>query len=128
MILLDTHAAFWVLAAPDRLSKTARDLVEKADDVSVAAISWYELAWLIDAQRITVDPDARTWLEDAARVLDTVPLTWTVAHRAADLSRHPSFPKDPADRIIYATAVLQGWMLVTQDLALRAFDQRVCLW
>lgn len=128
MILLDTHVAFWVLSDPDKLSKKARAAVSNADELGVAGITWYELAWLIDAGRIDVEPDAITWLRDASHLCATIPLTWSIAHAAADLGQHDEFPKDPADRIIYATALNAKIPLVTKDERLRSFDRRVCVW
>jgi len=86
------------------------------------------MPWLIDAGRIEVEPDPTTWLRDASQICATIPLTWSIAHAAADLDRHDEFPKDPADRIIYSTAVSAGIPLVTKDRRLRAFDRRVCVW
>lgn len=128
MILVDTHVAFWALTEPARLSEAATAAVEAADRVSVAGISWYELAWLIDAGRIEVDPDPQTWLRDAAGSITTIGTTWNIAHRAAELSRHTAFPKDPADRLIYSTALVHQITLVTKDDAMRAFDSRTCVW
>jgi PIN domain nuclease of toxin-antitoxin system len=128
VILLDTHVAFWVLSDPARLSKNARASISDAAELGVASITWYELAWLIDAGRIEVEPDPTTWLRDASQICATIPLTWSIAHAAADLDRHDEFPKDPADRIIYSTAVSAGIPLVTKDRRLRAFDRRVCVW
>ena len=128
MILLDTHVAFWALSDPDRLSKNARAAISDAAELGVSGITWYELAWLIDAGRIEVEPDPTTWLRDASQICVTIPLTWSIAHAAADLDRHAEFPKDPADRIIYSTALSAGIPLVTNDRRLRAFDRRVCVW
>lgn len=128
MILLDTHVALWVLSDPEKLSERAGAVVTRADEVAVAGITWYELAWLIDAGRVEVDPDSHSWLRDAATALTTLPTTWDVAHRAADLSRHPGFPKDPADRLIYATALVHAIPLITKDERLRTFDASTCLW
>lgn len=128
MILLDTHVVFWVLCDPSRLSDAAASAVGAAAQVAVAGITWYELAWLIDAGRIQVEPDPASWLRDAAAEIVTLPSTWDIAHRAAGLSRHPVFPKDPADRLIYATAVVHDTTLVTRDDQLRAFDGRTCAW
>jgi PIN domain nuclease of toxin-antitoxin system len=128
MILVDTHVAFWALTQPARLSEAATAALRAADRVSVAGISWYELAWLIDAGRIEVDPDPQTWLRDAATSISTIGTTWEIAHRAAGLSRHAAFPKDPADRLIYATALVHHAPLVTKDDAMHAFDSRTCVW
>ena len=59
----------------------------------------------------------RSWLEQLAAQLRTVGTTPAIAAAAAALPR--SFPGDPADRLIYATAVEHGWPLVTKDQRLR---------
>jgi predicted nucleic acid-binding protein len=39
-----------------------------------------------------------------------------------------SFPGDPVDRLIYATARSVGAILITRDEAIRAFDPTTTLW
>lgn len=127
MILLDTHVVAWVLLEPDRLSQAAHRLVADAEGLAVADITWYELAWLLDAGRIAV-VDAQDWLRQASQRVETLPVTWSIAHRAAGMSRHRSFPQDPADRLVYTTAVEHELTLLTKDRALRRFDADVCRW
>ncbi|CAN5840378.1 type II toxin-antitoxin system VapC family toxin [soil metagenome] len=128
MILVDTAVAFWMLSDPARLSDAASEAIAGARVVAVAGISWYELAWLIDAGRIEVDADPQSWMRDAAAVVTTLATTWEIAHRAADLSRYPSFPKDLADRLIYATGRVHEIPLVTWDEKIAAFDASTCVW
>lgn len=128
MILLDTHTILWVLGEPEKLSDRVRAVVEAADGLAVAGITWYELAWLIDAGRIEIRPDPANWLRDADQVVTTLPITWQVAHSASVLSGHGAFPKDPADRLIYATATTHDLQLVTRDTTLRDFDPQRCIW
>jgi len=45
-LLLDTHVVHWWSAEPQRVSEAAREALEQADELAVAAITWYELAWL----------------------------------------------------------------------------------
>lgn len=116
-LLVDTHVLQWWSAEPDRISETAKAALEKADEVAVSAITWYELAWLARRGRILVRPPIDTWLHTLARSVRTVAISPAIAATAAALPR--TFPSDPADRLIYATAIEQGWQLVTKDAHLR---------
>ena len=116
-VLLDSHVIQWWSAEPDRLSQTATQALEAADELAVASISWFELAWLADHERILVTVPLRSWLEQLAAQVRTVGTTPAIASTAVALPS--TFPGDPADRIIYATAVEQGWPLVTKDRRLR---------
>jgi PIN domain nuclease of toxin-antitoxin system len=120
-VLLDTHAVHWWSAEPDRISRPARRVLEAADELLVAAISWYELAWLAERRRIVIDVPIRAWLEDLAEQLRTIGITPAISGSAAALP--DSFPRDPTDRLIYATAIEQGVKLVTKDKAIADHDQ-----
>lgn len=116
-VLLDSHVLHWWSAEPARLSKAAARALDQADELAVAAISWYELAWMAQHERIELSIPTRSWLDELSRDVRTIGLSPAIADAAASLPA--SFPGDPADRIIYATAVEQGWRLVTKDRTLR---------
>jgi PIN domain nuclease of toxin-antitoxin system len=116
-VLLDTHALHWWSAEPQRISALAGQALREADELAAAAISWFELAWLAEHDRILVRIPIRSWLDRLAAQVRTVPLTPAIAATAVSLPS--SFPGDPADRLIYATAVEHGWRLVTKDRKLR---------
>ena len=116
-LLVDTHALQWWSAEPRRLSTPALEALEGADELAVAAITWYELAWLARHGRISVDLPIATWLAGLASAVRTVALSPSIAATAVTLPE--SFPGDPADRLIYATAIEHGWRLVTEDARLR---------
>jgi len=120
-VLLDTHVIHWWSAEPKRVSAPARKALEGADELVVAAISWYELAWLARHERIAVTVPIRAWLEGLASQLRTIGVTPAVADTAVGLPT--SFPGDPADRLIYATAIEHGIDLVTKDRAIRDHDK-----
>jgi PIN domain nuclease of toxin-antitoxin system len=127
-VLLDTHVLHWWTAEPGKLSQPAAVAVEKADAIAVAAISWYELAWLARHDRIQLTIPVRSWLEGLSRHVLTVGVTPAIADMAVALPA--SFPGDPADRLIYATAIEHGWHLVTKDQRLRDHRhvRQVTLW
>lgn len=116
-VLLDTHVLHWWSAEPERLSRKAAVAIRAADELAVAGITWYELAWLARHERITVAIPIRSWLEGLAVGVRTIAGTPAIADTAVALPS--SFPGDPADRLIYATAIEQGMQLVTKDDRLR---------
>lgn len=127
-LLLDTHVLHWWSAEPERVSRVAANALSEADEIAVAAISWFELAWLAQHERIALTIPIRSWLDRLSSQVETVSLTPAIAATAVSLPS--SFPGDPADRLIYATAIEQGWRLVTKDRRLRDHRQPrpVTLW
>ena len=127
-VLLDSHVLHWWSAEPERLSAKATETIESADEIAVSSISWFELAWLADRERITVTIPLRSWLEALATQVHTIGTTPAIAAGAVHLPE--SFPGDPADRIIYATAVERGLKLVTKDRRLRRHrhPQPITVW
>jgi PIN domain nuclease of toxin-antitoxin system len=116
-VLLDTHVVHWWSAEPQRVSGPARDTLDRADELAIAAISWFELAWLARNERILLNVPIRSWLGGLASQLRTIGVTPAIADTAVALPS--SFPRDPADRLIYATAVENDLPLVTKDRAIR---------
>jgi PIN domain nuclease of toxin-antitoxin system len=120
-ILLDTHVVHWWSAEPQRVSSRAQKALEEADELVVVAICWYELAWLARHERIVLNVPIRSWLEGLAAQLRTIGVTPAIADTAASLPS--TFPGDPADRLIYATAIEHGLDLVIKDRAIRDHDR-----
>ena len=127
-VLLDSHVVQWWSAEPERLSDAATETLAAADQLAVAAISWFELAWLAAHERIIVTIPIRSWLERLADGLQTLGLTPAIAATAVSLPS--SFPGDPVDRLVYATAVEHGCLLVTKDRRLRShrYPRPVTIW
>lgn len=127
-VLLDTHVVQWWSAEPERLSDTAARTLSEADELAVAAITWFELAWLAAHERIQVTVPVRSWLEQLADDVRTLGVTPAIGDTAVSLPS--SFPGDPADRLIYATAVEHGYQLVTKDRRLRKHrhPRQVTVW
>jgi PIN domain nuclease of toxin-antitoxin system len=128
MVLLDSHVLHWWSAEPERISRGATRALDDTDELAVAAITWFELAWLAKHERIVVRIPIRSWLERLAGEVHTLGITPAIAETAVSLPA--TFPGDPADRLIYATAIEHGLRLITKDSKLRAHrhPQPVALW
>lgn len=127
-VLLDSHVVHWWSAEPDRLSAAAGEAIDGADELAVADITWFELSWLARHERIVVSIPVASWLQQLAAHVRTIAVTPAIATMAVDLPS--SFPGDPADRLIYATAVERGLQLITKDQGLRSHrhPRQVAIW
>src|SRR5689334_17730262 len=124
LVVLDTHVWLWWVDLPRRLSGTATRTIEAAERVGVAAMSVLELAELFERGRIRADVSSRAWVRAALATVEPLALTPEIALDAAQLR----FVNDPFDRVIYATARVEGAKLVTRDDRIRAFDPSIALW
>ncbi len=129
MIVLDTHVLLWLASDPSKLSAAAIGSIDFDPDPGFSAISVYEVGYLLARGRIGLDRPIRSWFADLARQhsLIPIPVSVEIAARAAAIDR-AEFGGDPADRLIYATAVEHGSRLVSADGTLRDADPSRVVW
>ena len=112
-ILLDTCAALW-LANRSPLAESALDALRACDGIHVSAASAWEIGQLAARRRLSLSMDTSVWwdalLESGIRhaPLDAAVLIASSALPGGRL-------KDPADRIIVATARTHGYRIMTRD-------------
>ena len=129
MILLDSHVLIWAVADSKRLSRAAASAIRRArrdDGLAVSAITAYEVAWQIASGRIhgygTVENSVLRFLDGVTMK----PITPEIAALAAQFPE--DYPRDPADRIIGATARAEGLTLVTRDERIRRSPLLKTVW
>ena len=130
MVVVDTHVLIQDALAPQRLSLRARKTIEReARQGTLAAsdVSLWEIAMLVAKGRLDPGKDAKSFLDDLilGRMLTILPITPAIAVRA----QSDEFPhRDPADRIIAATALERDVPLVTADAELRKLRGLKVVW
>lgn len=121
--LLDTHVlVFWYADAPE-LGAAHRAIVTKAEEagerLGVSAISMWEIAKLVERERLRITRPLEDYLVDVEgnEAIEVLPLTARIAVESTRLGL--GFPRDPADQIIAATARCHGLVLLTRDDPIR---------
>jgi PIN domain nuclease of toxin-antitoxin system len=119
VIVLDTHALVWMDSNDASLGHGSRALIEEAwrvGEVVVSAISFWEIAMLLQRGRIALPVATEVWRADILQAgVVEVAVDGRIGLLAASLQ---SFHKDPADRFIVATALHNRATLITADRAI----------
>jgi PIN domain nuclease of toxin-antitoxin system len=118
--LLDTHIWLWMLLEPENLSSNVHStLKDWKNRLYLSPISVWELSTLVEKGYVTFSEDVNAWVTKSLKELDLqeAPLTTAVT---ALLQETHSMHRDPADRLLVATARAYGFTLVTADGKLRA--------
>ncbi|MDE0273214.1 MAG: type II toxin-antitoxin system VapC family toxin [Gammaproteobacteria bacterium] len=115
MFLLDTHVWLWSLLDPARLSAKALDALTEAETtLHLSSISLWESLLLAERGRIALEPSPPAWLRKAMTEspVSEVPLSMDVVMASVSVNLPH---RDPADRLIAATAKSLDLILVTAD-------------
>jgi PIN domain nuclease of toxin-antitoxin system len=130
LILLDTHVVIWLVSGDPRLSENAYAAIERARrdnrGLSISDFTLYEVVLASRKKRIDVHISLESFLFQLEQHFVVLPITREVCMRT--LSFPTNYPRDPADRIIGATAVAHGLALVTADQAIRDSGAVPTIW
>jgi PIN domain nuclease of toxin-antitoxin system len=115
MILLDTHIWIqWIIQGDEALPVNIAKAIQDADEVAVSAISCWEVVLLSERRRIELPIETDAWVAKALEPagINCIPISCEIARKAAELPEHH---KDPADRLIIATALVHNADLASLD-------------
>ncbi len=130
MIVVDTCVVVWLSTEPSKLSQIAVEAIasaaEERDGVAISGVTLYELAWLIRNQRIAVAMSLNAFLARIETRFKVLPVSPAIARLAVELP--DSYPGDPMDRMIGATALAFGVALVTPDRVIRRSKAVPVVW
>ncbi len=117
MIILDTHIWVWWVHGSDQLTPTqlANLQANEKTGLGISAISCWEVAKLVELNRLVLPIDVMEWLDQALAYpgVQLINLTPAIAAESARLPQ--PFHRDPADQIIVATARVLDCELLTAD-------------
>ncbi|OQK16243.1 twitching motility protein PilT [Methyloprofundus sedimenti] len=130
LTICDTHVLIFWQDAPNRLSSKATQAIENSlatKSLACSDISFWEIAMLFKAGRLRNDVPAEQYMNDIilAMTLNVLPVTPQIA----TLSQQGLFiHKDPADRLIASTAIVNNAPLISADTKLQNIDALSIIW
>ena len=130
MIQLDTHVLVWRELQPEKLSSAARLAIQDAvlahEMVAISPVTLWEIAMLTRRKRILLNVSLQKFLASIEEHYRVIPINASIAIQATELK--DPFPRDPMDRLISATAIVEDQTLITADRSI--LESKVCklLW
>jgi PIN domain nuclease of toxin-antitoxin system len=114
-LLLDTHIWLWSAQEPHKLnSEVHRVIADRRNARYLSPVSIWEVIVLLEKKRIAINQDFGQWFEQTKVEFDLqeAPFDWKVVHELRfTMLEH----RDPADRLLAATAMAHDMVLVTSD-------------
>ena len=131
MIVADTHVIIWDALKPDLLSPSAKNAIVEAnrqDGIIFCEISLWEIAMLMRKKRLSVDASYQEFIRLVSESNNYI--FKGINPEIAELSTQlfSTTNRDPADRIISATAIIEKANLVTSDKILRRSKKVHTIW
>jgi PIN domain nuclease of toxin-antitoxin system len=130
VILADTHVVLWLALEPDQLSANALKALSEAREnqggVAIADISLWEIAVAVSRGKVLLETELSEFLRFVEEAYRVIPMTGEIAEQGAQFSR--AYPRDPADKLIGATALVHGLQLVTKDEPIRDSGEVPVVW
>ncbi|MCP4414449.1 MAG: type II toxin-antitoxin system VapC family toxin [Gammaproteobacteria bacterium] len=132
MVVIDTHILIWFVNGSDQLSKIAQDTINQTlasdDEIIISSISTWEISMLINKNRLVLSMDIESWLNNIENIqgFRFAPVDNEIAFKSTELPGE--FHKDPADRMIVATARKLAVPLITADQKIRQYKHITTIW
>lgn len=132
MIVIDTHVLVWWVNGSDSLSdaaeKVIKDTLNSDGEVIVSSISAWEISMLIEKGRLVLSMDVESWLDEVSQIdgVRFMPVDNEISIKSTMLPGE--FHKDPADRMIVATARKLAVPLVTADEKIIHYEHVKTIW
>ncbi len=120
-ILLDTHLFLWMQHAPEKLPPKVAALL-KSDQVRwvLSQISVWEIQVKFDIGKLQLPNPPEECLPP---IIDRSGIAYQSLQNSAIfmLSKLPMLHRDPFDRLLIATGIVNGWTLATRDEQIRKY-------
>ena len=123
--LLDTHVFLWAVSEPERLSESARKVIESgASELFLSVASLWEISIKIGIGKLLLPKPEDRYLRDQL-LRNNVSTLAVEARHALELTSIPLHHRDPFDRLVIAQSLVEGIPIITADSVLKQYSAQI---
>lgn len=127
-VLLDTHTLLWYAVRPEDLGRRAREALDSPEtERLLSPASAWELAIKVSIGKLKLGQDVMAFMQAALATPRTTWLDLSLAHIAKQ-TELPLHHRDPFDRLLIATALVEDVPIITRDAAFHAYAGLRTIW
>lgn len=123
MIVLDTHIwVNWIIGGNAVLPLSLVNAMQAENRLAVSAMSCFEVSLLVKKGKLELPFNVTEWIFEATvnSNIESLPITCEIAQLSASLA---DIHRDPADRIIIATAIAHDAKLASIDSVFPSYPE-----
>lgn len=128
MILLDTHALIWYVNEDVNMPDSLWKRINREEQFLVSVISVWEIAMLVKRERMLLNSPVNEWIETAGTYFPIIWIDLNIDICLKSTQLPGDFHKDPADRFIVASCLLNDANLITRDKKLHLYPYLETEW
>ena len=114
-LLLDTHALIWFFSGDEKLSDTARNLIEDINNIKyISVASAWEMAIKQSKGKLTLSVPLDDYIQEKIKLPDFQLLNIKLSHLKL-ISQLHFYHNDPFDRLLIAQAIVENISIISQD-------------
>jgi PIN domain nuclease of toxin-antitoxin system len=128
MLLLDTCSLLWLVSQQESLSIQAKNAIQKqAGSIFISAVSAFEIGIKCIKKQLILPMSADLWFQQVLELhgIEVLSIDYKIALRSTQL---PELHRDPADRMIIATALTHHLSIVTPDSHIKRYPDVITIW
>ena len=124
--LLDTHIFLWYIDDNKKLSSKVSSIISNLDNhIYLSKVSLWEIVIKSSNGKLDLQKSLKD-IEDVVRLNNFILLDIDFSHLTT-LNSLPYFHRDPFDRLIIAQAITDKFILITDDVQLKAYPVEILI-
>ena len=119
--LLDTQVALWLFEGSEKLTQRARDIIfSDENEVYVSLVSAWEVAIKVSIKKLGFEGGSEIFLSSVKNY--DMNILGVKGDYITSVEKLPYIHRDPFDRLLISTALVEGLVIVTADESIQKHD------